>query len=1030
MASSETFLHRVAADLLDRWGAEELRNGCVFFPSGRARLFFVQGLAKLLKRTVWLPSWGEIRSTLEAIAKVRVVDSIELLPYLHALYCKHMDSDESLDDFYFWGEVLLHDFDQVDKYEVDTNALFKNLAELKAIENRIDYLTPEQRAALSQFFRIAELDANRTRLTQRYVHLWGKLGVIYQELRAYMQELGVGYEGYIYRKAAAELRANPTAIHTLGGLPQRLAFVGFNALNQCEHQLFTSAQKEGDALFYWKTTAVQLADAEDESGLFVRENVRRYGQSLPSSREDGKEGIQPSQPGQQAPHEEEKRQIRIVSSPSVLAQAYIAHDLLQEALIQPNGLDSTALILADEALLMPVLRALPADIAQCNVTMGYPIRNTLAYSLVEGVLTLLKSYMQDAATQEESLGAAAESTSTVPGYFSATAVTALAQHPYAYCLPGLTERNRGLELEYCTNVPADDAECLSCYGQFAEKQDFFSALKYTLSLVGEGVDAIVANAEADDSGESQRLQAALLEREYILSTSETLAKLEGAFRRMEYTPSAQLILSILPKLFRNAKASFIGQPLSGLQLMGFLETRTLSFKRVIILSCNEYHLPQVAQRQSFILPSLQRAFGMPTITEREAMYAYYYQTIVDDADDVTLIYVNNPSEGAKGEASRYIAQLRYSTETAPPPEISYVFSPYSERLAVDFVPKEGAVLEALQSYLIPAEKRGNPPQEFSSETPDGQLREPHHAYDSSAPFRSLSPHAISDYLSCPLQFYFKHLAKIKEPEKPKGIELTAQETGTILHATLQALLDPYSGSPIPSDLKTRLEANWANELYLQYMFAIHPHARQVPREQLTAVEELTLQALERFMQHYIRVEGERLPELAKIEGLEVWISGSLELPSGQWVNIRGRADRIDSTLDGRIAIVDYKTGRYDAKNDSFNSLSDVFEPAGKGKPNILQVMLYAYLLQKSNPGDCIYSPALWFLQCPKSDYTPKVYDNVNRTAIYDFSTYYHEFESLLSKTLGELFDASIPFTAHRGKPCCDFCAYRQLCGLV
>ena len=184
------------------------------------------------------------------------------------------------------------------------------------------------------------------------------------------------------------------------------------------------------------------------------------------------------------------------------------------------------------------------------------------------------------------------------------------------------------------------------------------------------------------------------------------------------------------------------------------------------------------------------------------------------------------------------------------------------------------------------------------------------------------------------------------------------------------------------------------------------------------------------MQHYIRVEGERLPELAKIEGLEVWISGSLELPSGQWVNIRGRADRIDSTLDGRIAIVDYKTGRYDTKNDSFNSLSDVFEPAGKGKPNILQVMLYAYLLQKSNPSDCIYSPALWFLQCPKSDYTPKVYDNVNRTAIYDFSPYNHEFESMLSNTLGELFDASIPFTAHRGKPCCDFCAYRQLCGLV
>ncbi|KQM09314.1 MAG: hypothetical protein AL399_02430 [Candidatus [Bacteroides] periocalifornicus] len=1029
MASSETFLHRVAADILDRWGAEELRNGCVFFPSGRARLFFVQGLSKLLKRTVWLPSWGEIRSTLEAIAKVRVVDSIELLPYLHSLYCKHLESDESLDDFYFWGEVLLHDFDQVDKYEVDTSALFKNLAELKAIENRIDYLTPEQRAALSQFFRIAELDANHANLTQRYVRLWKKLGVIYQELRAYMQEHGIGYEGFIYREAAAELRVNPTAIHTLGGLPQRLAFVGFNALNQCEHRLFTSAQKEGNTLFYWKATDAQLADAEDESGLFVRENVRRYGQSLPSSREDGKEGIQPSQPGQQAPHEEEKRQIRIVSSPSLLAQAYIAHDLLQEALLLPNGLDSTALILADEALLMPVLRALPAAIAQCNVTMGYPIRNTLAYSLVEGVLTLLKSYKCTAATQEESQGAAIESTSTVPGCFSATAVTALAQHPYACYLAGLTERNRGLELEYCTNVTADGTECLSCYGQFAEKHDFFSALTYTLSLVGEGIDTIVANEGNDDRGESQRLQAALLEREYLLSTSETLAKLEGAFGRIEYTPSAQLILSILPKLFRNAKASFIGQPLSGLQLMGFLETRALSFKRVIILSCNEYHLPQVAQRQSFILPSLQRAFGMPTITEREAMYAYYYQTIVDDADDVTLIYVNNPSEGAKGEASRYIAQLRYSTETAPPPEIPYVFSPYAERLAVDFVPKEGAVLEALQSYLITAEKMGNPSQELTAEINSGQL-EPHCASEPPVPFRSLSPHAISDYLSCPLQFYFKHLAKIEEPEKPKGIELTAQETGTILHATLQALLDPYSGSPIPSDLKTQLEANWANELYQQYMLAIHPHTHQVPRAQLTAVEELTLQALEHFMQHYLRVESERLPELAKIEGLEVWISESLELPSGQCVNIRGRADRIDSTLDGRIAIVDYKTGRYDTKNDSFSSLSEVFEPAGKGKPNILQVMLYAYLMQKGNPSGGIYSPALWFLQCPDSDYSPKVYDKGNSEAINDFSPYYHEFESMLSNTLGELFDASIPFTAHRGNPCCDFCAYRQLCGLV
>lgn len=612
----ESFLKLVAADLYKHTEGN-LAHTAVVFPNKRAGLFFNEYLAQESDSPIWSPAYVSISELFRSLSPWEVGDPVKLVCELYKIFRRETQSTETLDDFYFWGEMLISDFDDADKNRVDTDKLFSNLQDLRNIMDDYTFIDDEQEEAIRQFFQNFSIE-RRTALKERFISLWNVLGNIYKGFRESLASQNIAYEGMMYRHVIEHLDVDK--------LPyEKYIFVGFNVLNKVEHTLFTQLKDAGKAVFYWDYDEFYMKENRQavthEAGEFIRRNLRDF--PSPLSGELFKNLSKP-------------KEVHYIASSTENAQARYLPQWIRNNLTTPEK--ETAVVLCNEALLQPVLHSLPAEVKHVNITMGFPLSQTPVYSFLIALLEL------------HTHGFNFKS-----GRYTFQSVVTLLKHPYTRQLTGQAEL---LEKELTRNnrfypLPGE-------LGKDEFLTRLFTPLSGNLNLcirLSETLQQVASIYQANTSGTEDTDAFNQLYRESLFKAYTTINRFRTLIEEDELTVQSETFRRLLVKILSTTNIPFHGEPAIGMQVMGVLETRNLDFRHLVLLSVNEGQLPKSGGDSSFIPYNLRKAFGMTTIEHKIAVYAYYFYRLLQRAERITLMY-NTSSDGLnRGEWSRFMLQF-------------------------------------------------------------------------------------------------------------------------------------------------------------------------------------------------------------------------------------------------------------------------------------------------------------------------------------------------------------------------------------
>ena len=521
----QSFLQEVAADLYRRYG-EDVSSLHILFPTRRARHFFIDALSHLAERPMWQPRWLTIDDLMQEVSGLHSGERIRLIAELYKVYSAC--HDEPFDKFYFWGEMLLNDFDTIDKYRIDADALFRNIYELKELESDVSYLTPEQLEVIRQFWANFTDGATLSEEKRRFLAVWRTLGDVYHGFRARLQRQGIAYGGMMQRAAAERLLAGDFAFAER----RRYVVAGFNALSACEKVLFRFLQHNAETDFYWDYDDYYLKNTDQEAGMFVRENHASFPPVVELSHDNFRK----------------EKELTVVSTPSNAVQCKYAGRILDALRTGADGrkrpLDKeTAVVLTDENLLLPLLHALPEEAGGINVTMGYPIKTTLAYAFLERLVEL-QAHRREGR----------EGTS----FYHVDAAGILA-HPYvARSAPQTIEQLRRTMLaDRRIRMTADEL------GQTPLLKTLFTPAAEWRELSDYLLRAVAAVAREPYDGDDARQRV-----EFLSVISEQLIRLRNSLEACDIEITTSIYTSLLRRHLQTVRIPFEGEPLEGLQVMG------------------------------------------------------------------------------------------------------------------------------------------------------------------------------------------------------------------------------------------------------------------------------------------------------------------------------------------------------------------------------------------------------------------------------------------------------------------------------
>ena len=709
----QPFLQLVAHDLYTKIG-NDLSRTVLVFPNKRANLFFNEYLAEESDQPIWSPAAMSISDLLQKLSVQKAGDPIRLVCELYKVFKEETESRETLDDFYFWGELLISDFDDVDKNMVDADKLFSNLQDLKNLMDDYEFLDEEQEEAIRQFFQNFSIE-RRTELKEKFISLWDKLGIIYHRYREKLAELGIAYEGMLYRNVIEQLDTDRLKY-------DKYVFVGFNVLNKVEKEFFQKLQKAGKAMFYWDYDLFYTQRiSKHEAGEFIKRNLIDFPNELPESYFD---------------IFRKPKKIRYISASTENAQARFLPEWVKATQTHTTQIVSekeNAIVLCNEALLLPVLHSIPQDVQNVNITMGFPLAQTPVYSFINAAMELqTNGYRPDT------------------GRFTYEAVSKILKHPYTRQLSDhatrlereLTKTNRFYPLP--SELKKDDFLTIL----FTPQSNIRELCDYLLRLIKSISILYRKEGEYDDIFNQ-------LYRESIFQSHLKINRLYSLIESGELSVRTDTLKRLITKVLTASNIPFHGEPAIGLQIMGVLETRNLDFRNLIMLSLNEGQLPKAGGESSFIPYNLRKAFGMTTIEHKNAVYAYYFYRLIQRAENITLLY-NTSSDGLnRGEESRFMLQL-------------LVEGPH----------------EITREYLEAGQSPQNTLEIQIEKTPE-ILRRLYRAYDTAQPESViLSPSALNTYLDCRLRFYYRYVAGLKTPDEVSA-EIDSALFGTIFHLSAQ-----------------------------------------------------------------------------------------------------------------------------------------------------------------------------------------------------------------------------------------------------
>lgn len=959
----KTFLQLVAQDLHSKIG-NDLSRVAIVFPNKRASLFFNEHLASQSDHPIWSPAYVSISELFQQLSDQKLGDPIRLVCELYKIFREETKSEESLDDFYFWGELLISDFDDVDKNLVDADKLFANLQDLKNIMDDFDFLDKEQEEAIRQFFQNFSIEKH-TKLKEKFISLWDKLGDIYRSYRSQLASLGIAYEGMLYRNVIEALDTNALRY-------DKYVFVGFNVLNKVETRFFSLLQEAGKALFYWDYDLfyTRLPQQRHEAGEFILRNLEKFPNELPETVFDCLR---------------HPKKVRFISSPTENAQARYLPEWVRDTLLnkdlqeKPCEEKENAVVLCNESLLLPVLHSIPSEVKNVNITMGFPLAQTPVYSFINAVVEL------------QTTGYHSET-----GRYSYDTVQAVLKHPYTRQISlkaeplerELTKTNRFYPLP--TELKQDDFLSLL----FTPRSGIRAICLYIIELLKEVSTLYRQESEQDDIFNQ-------LYRESLFKSYTMVNRLLNLIENGELQIRIDTLKRLLSRILNAANIPFHGEPAIGMQVMGVLETRNLDFRNLIMLSLNEGQLPKSSGESSFIPYNLRKAFGMTTIEHKNAVYAYYFYRLIQRAENVTLVY-NTSSDGLnRGEWSRFMLQFLVEW----PHDISREFleagqSPQSSRdICIEKTPE---ILNRLRNT---------------------------YNFESNSKAFALSPSALNAYLDCRLRFYYRYVAGLKTPDEVSAEIDSAlfgtifHRSAELAYGDLSA-----NGKEIrKEDLERLLRDDVRLQGYVDRAFKEEFfHVDLNERPEYNGVQLINSKVIGSYLRQLLRNDLQYAP--FSMAGMEKKVQEEVTVNTPESpikIRIGGTIDRMDCKGD-TLRIVDYKTG---GSPKTPTNIEQLFTPAEGRPNYIFQTFLYATIMSRQQSlkvapallyihraANENYSPVIEMGEPRK----PKI-------PVNNFAFFEDEFRERLQTLLEEIFGNETPFTQTENTKVCEYCDFRALC---
>ena len=977
---NKTFLEYVAEDIISKYGTD-LSRIAVVFPNKRAALFLNEHLARLAGQPVWSPAYITISDLFRQHTDLKTADPIKLICDIHKSFTKCTGIDETLDHFYGWGQLLLADFDDIDKNMADADSIFCNLKDIHELDD-ISYLDNEQKEMLARFFANFSDDIE-SELKKRFLSLWSHFGDIYHDYNRRLTEQGIGYEGAIYRKVASE--------QTLHLKYDKYLFVGFNLLQKVERVLFSRLMKEGKAKFYWDFDEYYMPSPSPlPSGGAL---VGGYGIPAIPTQPTCSVGALPggalvssaptnltTSPSHHLnisdfPNELDNtdrdiyanmrrpKRIRFISSPTENAQARFASNWLLENHRYRAG-RKTAIVMCDESILLPIMHSLPPEADKVNITSGFPLAMTPVASLV---MLLFDLY---------TLGLRKKGTALNPHYLKK-----LMAHPYA----------RHLQEVHLKGVHLSQVH-----------QEGSAALLQHIATLVKQV-GIATKPEGDPlTQESVFRMYTILNRLATLADSGDLLVDNTTLRRL------------VSQLVSSSSIPFHGEPVVGVQIMGVLETRNIDFDNVLLLSCNEGNMPKGVNDSSFIPYSIRKAHGLTTIDNKVAIYSYYFHRLLQRAGDITIAYNNSTDNGHTGEMSRFMLQLLVESGQ----KIDH-YSLTAKNQPTPLMPK---AIEKDETALSKLEEMSR----LSPSAINTYIRCKlafYYQYIAHIKEPDSDPETIDNRLFGNIFHRAAYLIYKDITDRSPLIE----------KAHIQAYLSNRTLLANVVDRAFQAEQCTPNnglqiinrEVIIQYITKLLKIDQQLCPFSILAMEEEA--------KVYTQLSF-TIPSGGALKGGALVSSA----PTKQYnLTIGGIIDRLDILTDKqtgkpRIRVVDYKTGNQ--PSSPIKNIDEIFDPnniRSKHSNYYLQAILYSLIVSRSkewNAANDAVSPALLFIkQAATNDYDPTLC--IDKHPISDVTVYEEEFLTKLKETLADIYSPDTPFTPTDDRKKCELCPYRMLCGL-
>ncbi len=984
------FLEIVAHDIYQKFNGH-LEQVVVVFPNKRARLFFNSYLADIADKPLWTPQYTTISEFVQAQSSYRIPDNIYLVCKLFQAYQQIMpDTEETLDDFFAWGQVLLADFDDIDKNLVNTQQLFANLENLHELDSE-EYLTESQKDALKYFFHM--INDRDTEVKRRFRQLWKYLPLLYKQFNDILKTEGYLYEGALYR----EVVQNGLTLDK-----ECYAFVGFNLLPKAEQQLLQIVKNQGKAKFYWDIDQYYIQPTH-EAARFLNKYMQNFPNEIPLESHHYNNLLN-------------KKQITFIAANTETAQArYALQWLNHQKRVQAGR--KTAIVLCNEQLLPTLLHAIPDSVDKLNITAGIQISTLPIASLLTLLYQLHTKLIQN------------------KSYLQRRYVRQLACHPLAQLItPHIQEVKQYLLSNHYPLIQLKDIA-------------FDQTLQQLFLLTPPTSHLITSHLTPPNSllqwliaviqqiGINAKDSQDILLKESIFQTHNILQRLHTLFTPHTSHLTPHTLHKLIRKILAATKIPFHGEPAVGLQIMGLLETRNLDFDHLLILSCNEGNLPPLQNTPSIIPHSLRKAFAMTTSQHIDSLYSYYFHRLIQRATEVTLLYNQATSETNKAEMSRYMLQLLADSRLHIQRQAISLHPSGAHRSTPQTVPKNPTNMKVLYQnpQITPSDIATylRCPLSFYYQRVIG-LRDNTHHDNPTDPrlFGDLFHHAAQNLHQQAKDSLLRFACEELTPQQYAHYLKQANVEKAVDHALRHyRLLSPSGGQRGVTLISRRVLVKYLKRM--QHIDTqIAPATVKYTEQPIQTTLQLTLNTQtpkhpNTQTPNTITLFGiiDRIDQPDSLRALRSKETPPTPHPSG------GDGDGYDcpSTF---LRVIDYKTGKPDSQMDSL-TLQQLFQPESIDKHSnyVIQTLLYSIMLahdKELNPHSLPVMPSIYYVRRFRQD-LPLATVCLDKKAITNVTEIEHEFLQQLRSILQEIYAPHGAFAPTTFQKRCQNCDFRGLC---